>query len=48
MEPVDNVCKGLDFCVAVKADSANIEMKKMIKRHGGRIVEYPSEYHTIY
>lgn len=41
IEPVDNVCKGRDFCVAVKSGPAADELKNMVRRHGGNIVVNP-------
>lgn len=35
---MDDVCKGLDFCVVVKSGPSADELKNMIRRHGGNIV----------
>lgn len=43
IQPVDNVCDGRNFCVLSCEKKLNsiVELKAMIKRHGGRVVENP-------
>lgn len=41
VEPVDNVCNGRKFCI-VNVGSHNIDdLKRMVLRHGGKLVENP-------
>lgn len=46
MQVVDDVCKGLDFCIvnAEKNSHSVEELKNMVRRHGGRTVDYPSRF----
>lgn len=52
VEVVDNVCQGLDFCIVncdkkAQPQRSVDELKDMVRRHGGKVVEFPSKFRSV-
>lgn len=49
VEAIDTICHGLDFCIVNcdKKTQSVQELENMVRRHGGKVVQYPSMFNFI-